>query len=235
MKSEVYAVSKCWRRTHPAGNNRAFTLIEMLVAIAIVAVLAMLAFPLSSSVLRSGQAAACISNLRQIGGGFRLYAADHDGEMPPAYIPSSMAAWPETTWMFRIGAYIGEGKVGDTETIIRTCYGGVFHCPSIPGAPTPEKVSYSMNSFEIFTGAIYGSGNLPNLKWTSIDNQQNTALVVETESVNYIAVNLGMMYNPKPALRHNRRDNVLFCDGHVEPIAFDGLDWILVRKQGGTN
>jgi prepilin-type N-terminal cleavage/methylation domain-containing protein/prepilin-type processing-associated H-X9-DG protein len=64
------------------GARRGFTLVELIVVIAIVAILAVLAFPVTSRVLQSGKAAACVSNLRELGVALHLYLGDHSQIMP---------------------------------------------------------------------------------------------------------------------------------------------------------
>jgi prepilin-type N-terminal cleavage/methylation domain-containing protein/prepilin-type processing-associated H-X9-DG protein len=60
---------------------RAFTLIEVLVVVAIIAVLAAVLFPVGQSMLRSGRTAEATSNLRQIGALYGSYVAD-TGRLP---------------------------------------------------------------------------------------------------------------------------------------------------------
>ena len=63
--------------------REAFTLIELLAVIAIIALLAALFFPALSKVREKAQAAACLSNMRQLGVGFMTYVADNDGHVQP--------------------------------------------------------------------------------------------------------------------------------------------------------
>lgn len=61
---------------------RAFTLVELLVVIAVIAILAALLLPSLVSAKRQGRKAACLSNLRQVGAATYLYAQDNDGRIP---------------------------------------------------------------------------------------------------------------------------------------------------------
>jgi prepilin-type N-terminal cleavage/methylation domain-containing protein/prepilin-type processing-associated H-X9-DG protein len=66
---------------NPAGR-RGFTLIELIVVIAVVAVLVAIAFPVTSHVLQSARAATCISNLNNLGIALNLYLGEHNETMP---------------------------------------------------------------------------------------------------------------------------------------------------------
>ncbi len=63
-------------------KSRAFTLLEILVVIAIVAVLALLLTPVFQRVVATGHSAACLSNLRQIGMGLSAYLTENNNQMP---------------------------------------------------------------------------------------------------------------------------------------------------------
>lgn len=63
-------------------RRRAFTLVELLVVIAVIAILAALLLPALSSARLKARRTACASNLRQVGIGVILYASDNNGNIP---------------------------------------------------------------------------------------------------------------------------------------------------------
>jgi prepilin-type N-terminal cleavage/methylation domain-containing protein len=62
--------------------RRAFTLVELLVVVAVVAVLAALAFPLVSNFQEKGRAVACVQHLRTLGAALNLYLGENNLIMP---------------------------------------------------------------------------------------------------------------------------------------------------------
>lgn len=71
-------------------KSKAFTLIELLTVIAIVAILAAFIFPVLARAKLSAGQAACTSNLKQLGAGVYLYAADHDDHTPMTRLPQDV-------------------------------------------------------------------------------------------------------------------------------------------------
>ena len=67
----------------------AFTLVELLVVIGIIAALAALLFPVFASARAQAAKATCLSNLRQTGMAIALYVQDYDGYVP--YAPDTEA------------------------------------------------------------------------------------------------------------------------------------------------
>jgi prepilin-type N-terminal cleavage/methylation domain-containing protein len=72
-------------RRRPSG----FTLIEMLVVIAIISVLAGILFPVFAKARSRARETTALSNLRQIGAALPMYAADYD-----EHLPNRWPIWP---------------------------------------------------------------------------------------------------------------------------------------------
>ncbi len=64
----------------------AFTLIELLIVIAVIAIMAAILFPIFVRVREKGRQTACGSNLRQLGIAVTQYAQENDGFLPPTTI-----------------------------------------------------------------------------------------------------------------------------------------------------
>lgn len=86
-----------------------FTIIELLVAMAILSILAALLFP----VFRSGVVAAktnqCIQNMRQVGGAVQNYLIDYDDRFPPVVYREEMPgdSTGNRTWVQNLQPYLG--------------------------------------------------------------------------------------------------------------------------------
>lgn len=77
-------------------RRRAFTLVELLVVISIIAVLITILLPALGSVRRSAQQTACLSNMRQLEMAHWAYTADNKGLMLGTSHGGTNASWIET-------------------------------------------------------------------------------------------------------------------------------------------
>lgn len=80
LKPFTVSLKRSMRIAVPARNG-SFTLIELLVAIAIIAILAALLLPVLNSARTRSLGIVCISNSRQLGLAWHLYADDNNGEL----------------------------------------------------------------------------------------------------------------------------------------------------------
>ena len=86
----------------PRSSPKAFTLIEMLVVIAIIALLAAMLVPGVTRGIRRSYQAACMSNLKEAATGLMLYVDDNEQWLPPGKVFTREAEWVSgKEWWYR--------------------------------------------------------------------------------------------------------------------------------------
>ena len=134
----------------PASRSlrHAFTLVELLVVISIIAALIALLLPAVKSARDSARTAICMSNQRQIYMGLHDYAVDQNEDVVPSYIFPGGHTWPWFAKEYLPGAdldpWLGTYGAGRTDPPPRKT---MMHCPSeaLHGGPNHARVGLPAN------------------------------------------------------------------------------------------
>lgn len=91
-------------------SRAAFSLIELLVVISIIALLIAVLLPALGAAREAGRSTACLSNLRQVGVGGQAYLNEFRFTYPPTRLPPNVG-WSQVSWLGKAGA-TGSGYEG---------------------------------------------------------------------------------------------------------------------------
>jgi len=129
-------------QVYKAARHGAFTLMELLVCLAIISVLAGLVFPVVARAREKARQTGCLSNVRQIAAGILLYVQDYDETFPAA---TNISAGVNSQFP-HLRSLI--------QPFVRS--DDVWWCPSEPRPSVWEKVIHPVPAFN--DAAFRGSG-----------------------------------------------------------------------------
>jgi prepilin-type N-terminal cleavage/methylation domain-containing protein/prepilin-type processing-associated H-X9-DG protein len=95
------------------GESAGFTLTELLVVTAVVAVLAAITFPLYRSAMAAAKRTVCTSNFQSIGKAMQMYTTDYDDRVPPVnyqYVSYHKGS-ADRTWVQTLSPYTGDFRL----------------------------------------------------------------------------------------------------------------------------
>lgn len=149
------AVMRIPERMHPnqggaysfRAESRSFTLVEMLVVVAILTILAGLLMPGLHNALSTARSVTCMNNLSQLHIGNQMYAGNYAWMMPAIF--SSTEPYAQNWWSHKIRPFLGDERVpnswDDSHAFRKD---GVLGCPETEPVGTGRATySYAMNSF----------------------------------------------------------------------------------------
>jgi len=209
----------------------AFTLVELLMVIAVIALIAAMLLPSLSRSKASAQRAQCAGNLRQLGLASQMYWDDNRG----------------TCFLWQLGAtnggrlywfgWLQDGSEGQRE--FDPLPGALYPYLRVHAIGICPALNYSLSQFKLkATGAAYGYGynrflsapeSQPPIKISQVKGPSETALFADAAQVNdfqapaskanpmleeWYYIDTSADY-PNGHFRHERRANVVSCDGHV--------------------
>jgi prepilin-type N-terminal cleavage/methylation domain-containing protein/prepilin-type processing-associated H-X9-DG protein len=193
--------------------KKGFTLVELLVVIAVIAILAALLFPVFAAARERGRQAACASNLKQIGTALHLYAQDWEEDFPPSLL--GLVSDPTDLYHSRLDRYLP--KTSD----------GVWICPS--ETKTEYLTTYRQNDqfFQAPDDVKCFQPTDPPRSLASVKQTSSTIMVTELRGnyhgwdwfpafPNWITTPPGFSII---GLVHQKKSNYLFADGHVRLLA----------------
>lgn len=214
-------------------SKKGFSLVELLVVIAVIGILAAISFPIFGNVKNSAMITKSLSNLRQIATAMQVYSSDNNGLYPPGYRPS-----PETLWYQEIEKYLNFKTYSDNDG------GNIFISPFVM-----EDLSIGGGGYTACTYSVHGvicpdigisDDRLP--VWCYDENPAEIILIGEGFVNNSFGVARAAFQDPVEwnstytgnpnldtnihtnegigTLSYRANDNALvaFLDGHVEAI-----------------
>src|SRR5688500_15654585 len=207
----------------------AFTLLELLLAVVIIAVLAGLVVAAVQKATQTGHATACASNLRQLALANLTFAAEHEGQYVQAHERTNTVRWH--------GVRKSDGSFDGTRGPLAPYLGAearVKRCPTFADALS------GVDSFENSTGgygynAAYIGGTPANTfaaeRIVNVPHPARTVMFADTAFARTRGIQeyaycepyqwtdaIGRLRGPLvPSVhfRHHGRANVAWCDGHV--------------------
>jgi prepilin-type N-terminal cleavage/methylation domain-containing protein len=136
------------------SRRSAFTLVELLVVIGIIALLISILLPTLSKAREAGERTVCLSNLRELGNAIRIYAAQNKDQIPIGYMDQHQFSY-FVNWRNQNGTKLS--MMGLLAVSRLTSNPKAFYCPTLI-----EDPSWGYNT--------------PNNRWPNFNNWPNDPL-----------------------------------------------------------
>ena len=194
--------------TRWSRSGAAFTLVELLVVVAIIALLVSILVPSLTKAKDLTRRAICLNNLHGLGVTFHFYAQDKDGWLPTRLLPGSTTGLSHSEWFRMYVPYLRKKAFLDPSNLIKISKAfPIFDCPATKG-----KVSF------------FGPG-----MWQSTEKTFDYIIVPPSESLGTgwpARMNLWQLKGDEVLLVDSKADNAWYTQGSGSSPD-DTSDWML--------
>ncbi|MCC5847947.1 MAG: type II secretion system protein [Verrucomicrobia bacterium] len=208
-----------------------FTLIEMLVVIAVILLLGAMTVPMVGRALERGKTTQCLANLRAMSQGVGVFLVENQGQFPPALVSGG---GNQKGWDF----FISEtGKVEPGWIWQEYGANNILQCPSFRGADNWQEVPYTGYNYNAsYLGGMFIElrgqviRDVPSANIAHVQHPGRTAMFGDGE---YVGGTNKFMRAPLPGpldadfsgreggtqgYRHGGHTHVAFVDGRVDRL-----------------
>ena len=196
-------------------HHEGFTLIEIIIAIAVIAIITAILYPVFAQVREKGRQSVCLSNTHQLALAIFAYCQDSDERLPPAAAhgtTKTIILWPDM-----IAPYVRNDKV-------RLC----------PSDAKASRNSYGANEFAFRDETDPDNLDVPLNILAAFKSPTQTIMLGDIGTGDDLKTNRPDAYkmmpptqvlqddaDARPSARHQGYANLAFMDGHTKSMPLD--------------
>lgn len=218
-------------------SQAAFTLVELLVVVAIVSILAAMLLPAVGKALDAAKTTSCLSRQKQLGLGTQMFLDEHRG-LFPSYAGDDLTkakagAITYSTWFMNLGPYMGSKNTVDPFSLSSWAAGWTtalckeeWHlCPKT--VYKGSTVGGDWLAYNVYLGFARGystyTQSYASVKLSQCVKPSGTFLFTDHQSDDpdrfYYVLTLKQNWTaPVDVTHHGDRANYVFIDGHAKAI-----------------
>ena len=201
-------------------KRRSFTLIELLIVIAIIAILASMLLPALSKARGQAKMISCRSQLKQWHSGIMFYTDDYDGWVVPNHY-TGIGGWMNNLCGLYMGADLLTCPADESPNEIWLVF--TYNGKTTNGA-TPMSYGYNRR-------CGYETDGYPMLKATQIKKPSQRHVLADATTHYYDGRTSTELYLKWLSGRHSGKTNFLYFDSHVDSYSRIS-DYSLLMEQG---